>query len=250
MASTPHSQDQATAPAVLRSRHSRVPLWPLQFYHTALGKKAVMAVTAMVLLGYVLVHMLGNLKIYGGEEDLNHYGEWLRTIGQPALPHSGALWIMRILLIVCFALHIHAAFALTAMNRKARGTGYKGGRDYVSANFASLTMRWSGVIVLVFVIFHLMDLTWGNANPDFRSGEPYHNVVESLSRPGVAAFYVAANLFLGMQIFHGAWSMFQSLGWGMARFKQWRRYFAMAFAAVIVIGNISFPIAVMTGIVE
>lgn len=249
MTATPRPGGPGATP-VVHSRRAGLVFWPIEFYRSAIGKKAVMAVTGIVLLGYVLLHMVGNLKLYAGEADMNHYGEWLRTIGEPFVPHKGALWIMRGLLIAAFALHIHAATTLTLMNRRARPKGYEGGRKYDAANYASRTMRWSGVIVGFFVLFHLADLTWGNANPDFRSGEPYHNVVESFSNWPIAGVYIVANLLLGLHIYHGAWSMFQSLGLSLLRFKAWRRYFAAGFAAVIVIGNISFPIAVLAGIVD
>ena len=225
-------------------------VWVLEFYSSAIGKKAVMAVTGIILLGFVLVHMIGNLKIYQDAEHMNAYGEYLRTIGEPILPHTGFLWILRSVLILAFALHIHAAFSLTVMNRRARPQGYRGGRSYAAANYAARTMRWSGIIVGFFLIYHLMDLTWGVGGADFERGEPYQNLVNSFQREPVAIVYIIANILLGIHIFHGAWSLFQSLGWNNPRFNLWRRYFAVAFAAVIVVGNISFPIAVMTGIVE
>lgn len=226
-------------------------LWLLEFYSSAIGKKAVMAVTGLVLLSFVLVHMLGNLKLYYGEpQHLNEYGEYLRTIGEPILPHTGFLWILRGGLILSFILHIHAAFSLTIMNRKARPIGYKGGRSYSAANYAARTMRWSGIIVGFYLLFHLADLTWGTANPDFERGEPYQNMIASFDRPAVAIIYIVANILLGIHIFHGAWSLFQSLGWNNPRFNVWRRYFAVAFAAVIVVGNVSFPLAVMLGVVD
>ncbi|HZJ26100.1 MAG TPA: succinate dehydrogenase cytochrome b subunit [Acidimicrobiia bacterium] len=220
------------------------------FYRSALGKKAVMAVTGIALLGYVLVHMLGNLKLYLGMEDFDHYAEWLRTIGEPALPATAFLWIMRIGLLLAVVFHIHAAYALTRLNRKARPVRYQSHRDYIAANFASRTMRWTGVIVVLFVIFHLMDLTWGNANPDFVRGDTYDNIVHSFQRVPVAIFYIVANLALGLHIFHGAWSMFQSLGLNNPRFNLWRRYFAAGLAAVVTIGNVSFPLMVVTGVVK
>lgn len=223
--------------------------WPIAFYQTAVGKKWVMAVTGIILLGFVLVHMVGNLKMYLGETDLNKYGVALREIGGDLVPHTSILWAVRSLLILAFVLHIHAAATLTAMNRKARPVGYKGGRHYVAANYAARTMRMTGVIVLLYLLFHLMDLTWGNANPNFVHGEPYHNVVESFSRAPVAVVYIIANILLGIHIYHGAWSMFQSLGWNNPRINAARRWFATAFAALIVIGNVSMPIAVLTGVV-
>ena len=229
----------------------RRPLWLLEFYRSSLGKKYVMAVTGMVLMGYVLVHMIGNLKLYLGPEHLNEYSEWLRDVGEPALPHTGLLWIVRIILLVAFLLHIHAAYALTMVNRRARPRRrYRSKRDYVAATYASRTMRWSGVIVALFVVFHLMDLTWGNTSANFVAGDVYHNVVASFRRWPVAVVYIVANLALGLHLYHGAWSLFQSMGWNARRFNPWRRYFAVAFALVVAVGNVSFPIAVLTGVVS
>ncbi|HWB72697.1 MAG TPA: succinate dehydrogenase cytochrome b subunit [Egibacteraceae bacterium] len=228
---------------------SRRRLWLLELYRSALGKKYVMAVSGIVLMAYVLAHMVGNLKLYLGAEELNQYAEWLRDVGYPALPHSALLWTVRVVLLIAFVLHIHAAYALTVMNRRARPVGYQSSRDYVAASFAARTMRWTGVIVGLFVVFHLMDLTWGTANPQFVKADVYHNVVASFRRWPVALVYVVANVALGYHLFHGAWSLFQSLGWNQRRFNHWRRYFAVAFASVIVAGNVSFPLAVLAGIV-
>ena len=224
--------------------------WPLAFYSTAIGKKWVMAVTGIMLLGFVLAHMLGNLKLYLGMEELNHYGEALRDLGAPFFPHTTLLWVMRLGLIAAFALHIHAAATLTVMNRKARPVGYQAPRRYSAASYAARTMRISGVIVLAYLLFHLFDLTWGPANPEFARGYPYQNLVASLSRWPIAIFYIVANVLLGIHIYHGAWSMFQSLGVNNPNINRARRWFAQGFAALIVIGNVSFPIAILTGIVE
>ena len=240
----------ARGPKPLRQRRVRPRFWLLDFYGSALGKKAVMAVTGILLLGFVLAHMLGNLHLYQSPERMNEYGEYLRTIGSPILPRSGALWILRSGLILAFILHIHSAATLTLMNRQSRPVGYKGGRDYVAANYAARTMRWSGIIVGFYLVFHLMDLTWGVGGADFTRGEPYENLVASFQREPVAIVYIIANVLLGLHIYHGAWSLFQSLGWANPRFNHWRRGFAMIFAAIIVIGNVSFPVAVMTGLVE
>jgi succinate dehydrogenase / fumarate reductase cytochrome b subunit len=213
-------------------------------YSTAVGKKYAMAVSGVVLMGYVLLHMAGNLKFYFGVESLGTYSEWLREIGEPALPRATMLWAARILLLVAVAVHIHAAWALTRMNRRARPETYRSKRDYVAADFASRTMRWTGVIVGLFVIFHLLDLTWGTANPDFVAGQPYRNMVASFERVPVALIYVIANLALGLHLYHGAWSLFQSLGWVLPG----RRQFAVAFAVIVVVGNLTFPIAVVTGL--
>jgi succinate dehydrogenase / fumarate reductase cytochrome b subunit len=233
--------------------------WPLEFYRSAVGKKWVMAITGILLLGFVLAHMIGNLKVYIGylaEEgayEIDIYGEALRTLLFPILPHHVALWIVRIGLIVAFGLHIHAAATLTLMNRRARPVDYQGPREYLAADYASRTMRWSGVIVAAYLLWHLADFTWGMqpfAPDGWERGAVYANFIASFSRWPVAALYILANLLLGIHIFHGAWSMFQSLGVNHPRFNPWRRWFAQAFAAVIVVANVSFPVAVLAGIIE
>jgi succinate dehydrogenase / fumarate reductase, cytochrome b subunit len=223
--------------------------WPLAFYRTALGKKYVMAITGIAWMGYVLAHMAGNLKIYMGADDLNHYGEWLRELLVPFFPRTMTLWLMRTGLIVAILLHVHAALSLTRMNQRA-DVKYSSRRDFVAANFASRTMRWTGIIVGLFIVFHLADLTWGWANPDFIRGDIHHNMVESLSRVPVAAFYILATLALGVHLWHGGWSLFQSMGWNNPRFNRWRSWFAWGFAAIVVLGNLSFPIAILTGAVD
>ena len=237
----------AFGPPIPRPRRDGRPL--ANFWHSAIGKKWVMAITGIMLLGFVLAHMVGNLKLFLGAAHLNEYAEWLRTLGEPALPRTVVLWTMRIGLIAAFVFHIVAAAQLTRMNHQARPVKYQSHRDYVAANFASRTMRWTGVIVGLFLIFHLMDLTWGQANPHFVRGDVYDNVIASFERVPVAIIYIVANLALAFHIFHGAWSMFQSLGLNNPRFNSWRRSFAVAFAVVIAIGNISMPLAVVTGVV-
>lgn len=224
--------------------------WPLRFWRSAVGKKWVMAVTGIMMLGFVLGHMLGNLKMYLGPTQLNHYAEWLHTVGEPALPEDVFLWIMRTGLIVAVGLHIVSAAQLTAMNRRSRPVRYKSHRDYIAANFASRTMRWTGIIILLFLLWHLADLTFGWANPDFVKKNVYDNVVYSLERWPVALLYIVANVALAFHIFHGAWSMFQSLGINNPRWNSARKGFAAGFAALILIGNVSFPIAVLAGVVS
>ncbi len=248
---TATQQDLSSAPTpVVNGPARRRSFWPLELYRSAVGKKWVMAISGIVLLGFVLGHMVGNLKVYMGADDMNHYGEFLRELLVPLLPRTVFLWLVRFGLIAAFVLHIHAAYSLTRMNQRARPDDYAGGRDYVAADFASRTMRWTGIIVGLYLVFHLADLTWGTANTSYVRGDTYGNLVASFDRPVVAIVYVVANLALGVHIFHGAWSMFQSLGLNNPRFNAWRRRFAQGFAAVIVVGNVSFPIAVMTGAIE
>jgi succinate dehydrogenase / fumarate reductase, cytochrome b subunit len=242
----------ARGPAKPASRAKRKAPFPVEFYRSAVGKKYVMAITGIVLMGYVFAHMVGNLKMYQGMADFDAYAEFLRRLAYPLLPKYGAIWLLRGALIVAVVLHIHAAYALTRMNQGARTVKYQSQRDYIAANFASRSMRWTGIIVGLFIIWHLLDLTVGAgfANPDFASGAAYQNTVASLSRIPIGIFYVVANLALGVHLFHGAWSLFQSMGWNNPRFNVWRRNFAAGFAAIIVIGNVSFPVAIMTGIVS
>jgi succinate dehydrogenase / fumarate reductase, cytochrome b subunit len=217
----------------------------LRFYRTAVGKKWVMAITGIALMLFVLVHLIGNIKLFLSKEEINLYGEALRDMPGHLLPRTWLLWTIRTGLIASFFFHIHAAYGLTVINRRARPTRYQSKRDYVAADFASRTMRWTGIIVLAFVAFHLADLTWGAANGShFVRGDPYDNLVYSFRRPVVAIAYVIANLALGIHIYHGAWSLFQSLGVNNPRYNKARTRFAQAFAAVVVVGNVSFPIAV------
>jgi len=225
----------------------------VDLYKSSVGKKWIMALTGIMLMGFVLFHMIGNLKMYLGAEDFNHYAEFLRQLLVPIIPPTGVLWILRIGLIAAFALHIQSAYALTRINRKARPVNYKSPRDYVAVNWAARTMRWSGIIVGLFLLWHLADLTWGWANPDFVNGNPYENVATSLDRAPVAALYIIANIALGVHLYHGAWSIFQSLGSMSARFNPRhnpiRRGFAAGFAILVAGVNITFPIAVLTGVV-
>jgi succinate dehydrogenase / fumarate reductase cytochrome b subunit len=224
--------------------------WPLNLYQTAVGKKWVMAVTGVMGMGFLFVHMLGNLKLYLGATAVNNYAEGLRTFGEPFAPYSTVLDALRAVLALAIVVHIHAAFTLWRMNRRAQPVGYQSKRDYIAASWASRTMKWTGPIVVLFIAFHLLDLTWGVTNPNFIAGDVYHNVVVSFERVPVAALYVVANLALGVHLFHGAWSLFQSLGVNSPRYNRARRVFAFLFTLAIIGPNVSFPLAVQLGIVR
>jgi succinate dehydrogenase / fumarate reductase cytochrome b subunit len=226
----------------------------LDLYSTAVGKKYVMGLTGIAMMGFVFFHMIGNLKMYQGAEAFDSYAAFLKKLLYPLAPKESVLWILRGGLVTMLLLHLHAAFSLTVLNRTARPVKYQSKRDYQIATFASRSMRWSGIIVLAFLVWHLLDLTFGVTNTVGTSGEfvradVYDNVVRSFDRIPVAIFYVVANILLGIHLFHGAWSIFQSLGWNNPRFNTWRRAFATGFAALVVVGNVSFPIAVMAGVV-
>jgi succinate dehydrogenase / fumarate reductase cytochrome b subunit len=229
------------------------------FYADSLGKKAVMAVSGIVLFGFVLVHMLGNLKMYLGPDHYNHYAAWLREVGTPALPESGLLWIFRVVLLAAVGLHMLSAWQVTRQSWSARPQRYSK-KNYVQADYAARTMRWGGVIIAFFVAYHLLHLTWGTVHPGFQHPEvmadgttryfTYSNVVSGFSQWPVALIYMVANVILGFHLYHGLWSLFQTMGWNHPRFNAWRRHFATAFAFIVTAGNVSFPIAVLTGIVS
>lgn len=225
--------------------------WLGPFFTSDIGMKWMMALTGAGLLAYVLVHMIGNIKIYLGAEDLDHYAEALRTLLYPIVPESGVLWIFRIGLLSMFGIHIWSAIVLATRNWKARGTiRYEAKRQYVAANYASRTMLWGGIIIFLFILFHIADLTLGSANPDYVAGSVYNNVIYSFGRWWVALIYVTAQIALAFHIYHGAWSLFQSLGMSNPRYDEWRRWLAVVFALAILIGNSSIPIAVQFGLLQ
>jgi succinate dehydrogenase / fumarate reductase cytochrome b subunit len=223
---------------------------PAHLWQSSVGKKAVMAVTGVILFLFVVAHMVGNFKIFLGPRHFDEYSDFLRTIGSPALGRSRYLWIQRTGLVAAVVLHMTAAYQLTMMSRRARPVRYVHA-DHVASTYAARTMRWGGVIIILFVIFHLLDLTTGAANPDFVHGQPYHNVVESFSRWYVSLFYIAAVVALGQHLYHGIWSMCQTLGLRLAgEAEPILRRIAGVTAVVITLGFVSVPVAVMTGIVD
>lgn len=222
----------------------------IDFWRSAVGKKWVMALTGIGLMGFVFAHMFGNLKMFLGRTEFDHYAEGLRSLFSPIIPHTWALWALRIGLIVMFALHIIAAAQLTAMNRRSRPIRYQSPRDYIAANFAARTMRWTGVIVLLYLLFHLADLTWGWVNPDFVRGAAYDNLVASLEQWPVAIIYLVGNIALGIHLFHGAWSMFQSMGINSPRYNGVRKAFAAGFVIVTIGMNCAFVVAIQAGVVS
>ena len=240
--------------------NSKRPLpFPLNLYQSAIGRKWVMAWTGIGLLGFVIVHMIGNLHLYEGPSRMYEYAETLRDLGGGLLPRTLVLWIMRIGLLAMFLVHLHSAYTLTERSRRASERAglvsgakkYASKRDYIAANYASRTMRWTGPIVGLYVLFHLADLTWGWWLGDaYVRGDPYHNVVESLSSIPVAILYVVANAALAVHIFHGTWSMFQSLGVNSPRYGGLRRNLATVLAGVVLVGNLSFPVLVQAGLVD
>jgi len=212
------------------------------FYSSTVGKKAVMAVSGAVLFLFVLGHLAGNLQIYEGPEKLNAYSRFLHSM-------PGLLWGARITLLAMVSLHIWSALQLALRNWDARPTGYAR-RKATNSSYASRTMYWSGPIILAFVIYHLLDFTFGTVNPNFQEGNVYANVVASFRVIPIAAFYIFAMLLLCLHLYHGLWSVFQSLGFYQPRYTPALQRAAATIAILIAAGNISIPISVMTGLVR
>ena len=218
----------------------------LTLYDTTIGKKAVMAVTGLMLLGFVIGHMLGNLQVYLGPQQLNGYAEKLHSLGP-------LLWMVRVVLLTAFVIHIWSALALIWVSWKARDRGYRR-REYIATGYAARTMKYSGPLVLLFVGYHLVHFTYPGVAMDVgyqhSATDVYANVVGGFSVPLVSALYVAAQAVLGLHLYHGAWSLLQTLGLSHPRYDEWLRGLARAVAVVVVIGNISIPLAVLAGLVR
>lgn len=215
-------------------------------YRTSVGKKIAMAVSGIPLIGFVIVHMAGNLKVYQGREAFNHYAEGLRVFGAPFFAQGQVLWLLRIALLAAVLVHIAAAAQLFLQSRRARRVGYRR-FDSLAFSYASRTMVWGGLIILGFVVYHLMHFTFGNAHPDFVPGDAYHNFVTGFRVLPVSLAYIAAMIPLGLHLYHGTWSVFQTLGANHPRYNRYRRPLAALVAITVVLGNVSFPVAVLLG---
>jgi len=213
-----------------------------RFYDSSIGKKAVMAVTGLVLFGFLILHMLGNLQVFLGREVMNHYAETLH--GNP-----GLLWVARVVLLVSVVLHTWAAIQLTAVKTAARPVAYvKPGN--VQGSTGSRTMMLSGPVIALFVIGHLLHFTTGTIHPQFVELHAYENVITGFANPIAAGLYIVAMILVGFHLSHGIWSMFQSIGFSHPRYTPLIRKFAGVFSWILIAGFISVPIAVLAGIVR
>ncbi|MFD5427537.1 succinate dehydrogenase [Streptomyces sp. NPDC127084] len=217
-------------------------------WRSTVGKKTVMAVTGLIMLGYLVVHMLGNLKIFFGRDEFNGYARWLRTLGEPLLHYEWALWGVRVVLLAAVVLHAVSAYQLSRRDLRARPANYVHRRP--RASYATRTMRWGGIILGLFVVWHLLDLTTLTVNENAQHGRPYENVVASFSTWYGDTIYVTAMLALGLHIRHGFWSAAQTLGAGNASRDRVLKTAADVLALVLTAGFVSVPVAVMTGLVN
>ena len=221
-----------------------LPPGSLRFWQTTVGKKAVMAVTGVILFGFVVGHLAGNLQIYEGPKKLNDYAALLRM-------HPGLLWSARITLLASVFLHIWSAYVLWVGHREARPIGYVK-KVNENSSYASRTMYWSGPIVLAFVIFHLLNLTFGAVHPGgaFVERDVYSNVVTGFQFWPVSAFYIVAMILLCLHLYHGLWSVFNTLGFSHPVYTTWIKRIAKLIAILIAAGNISIPVAVLAGFIK
>ena len=216
-----------------------MPVILLRFWQSTIGKKVVMAVTGIIGILFVIGHMLGNLTMFKGQEAMYDYAMLLRT----SMP---LLWAARIGLIAAVVLHALAAYQLTMMSRAARPTAYAERRPQVTT-FAARTIRWGGVLLLVFIVFHLLQLTVGVLHPDFTHLDPYNNVRIGLANPLVAGFYVLAMAALGLHLYHGTWAVVRTLGLARPSTQPLKRRLALAIACIVVAGFTVIPIAALLG---
>lgn len=218
-------------------------------WRSSIGKKSVMAVTGFLMLLFLLVHMLGNLKIFFGAEDFNSYADFLRRIGEPVLHYSWYLWVQRVVLVVALVLHIVTAYQLSRRDLRARPTKYAH-KGRARASYATSTMRYGGVILGLFIIWHILDLTVGVLNPDYRAHHPYQNVVADFGVWYVDIIYIVAMIALLLHIYHGFWSAAQTLGANRPNRDRALKVTARVLAVVIGVGFLIVPVSVMTGLVS
>ncbi|MFH8368363.1 succinate dehydrogenase [Streptomyces sp. NPDC018031] len=233
----------------LATRTDRRPSMARTFWDSTVGKKIVMAVTGGIMILYLVVHMVANVKIFFGPDEMNEYGHWLRVMGAPVLHHMWGLWIARVVLLTAVILHAVSAYQLSRRDLRARPQKYAHRRARTS--YATRTMRWGGVILGLFIVWHVLDLTAGTVHSGgFEDGRPYQNVVDTFSTWYGNVIYIVAMLAVGMHVRHGFWSAAQTLGAGSRTRDRALKTVANLLALALTVGFISVPVGVMTGVVS
>ena len=219
-------------------------------YQTSIGKKVLMAASGLYLVVWVIGHMLGNLKVWLSSKEIDSYSAFLRRMGEPVFPHSWLLWIIRFLLFAALVVHVYLAIDLSIRSHRARQVRYH--HPEVQADLPAVTMRWGGIAVGLFIVFHLANLTWGWIHPGYTyvRGSVYHNVVGSFNQWWLVVLYVAAMFALAMHLYHGTWSMFQTFGVNNHRWDPIIRRGATAVAVIVFCGFISVPLGVLGGVIS
>ncbi|MEJ7808969.1 MAG: succinate dehydrogenase cytochrome b subunit [Gemmatimonadaceae bacterium] len=212
------------------------------FWGSTIGKKVVMAVSGLIMVGFVVGHVFGNLLVFRGAEQMNHYAAFLKSTG-------GLLWAVRGVLLASLVLHVVAAVQLTAAQRAARPAAYHR-RDPQVSTIASRTIRWGGGLLLAFIIFHLLHFTLGTVHPRFSETDVYSNIVVGFSDWRVSAFYILAMAGLGLHLYHGAWSSLRTLGLHRASAAPLKRRLVLLLAVAVWLGFTAIPVAVLAGLVR
>lgn len=237
-----------TAPSATTDSHTRAAEAPLRrsvvarFWNSSIGKKAVMAVTGLMMIAFLIGHMLGNLQVFAGSSAINGYAAKLRELGP-------LLWLVRVGLLVALVLHVVAAFQLTRRGQTARPVDYAA-RDPQASTFAARTIRWGGVLLLVFIVLHLLHLTFGTIHPAFDAKDIYGNLIAGFDIWWVAVLYVLAMIGLGLHLYHGTWSSIRTLGLTRPSMNPFRRRAAAVLAWVLYLGFSIVPIAVIAGLIR
>jgi succinate dehydrogenase / fumarate reductase, cytochrome b subunit len=218
----------------------------ITFYESTIGKKVTMAVTGLIGFGFLVGHMLGHLIAFKGAEPYNAYAHFLKNSG-------GLLWGTRLVLLVAIALHVHCVFALWGRNNEARPRSYYQRKD-LATNYAALTMRYGGLVLLLFIVYHLAQFTWGieavTGGIPYDPENPYNNMVIGFQSPVISGFYILAMAALGMHLYHGIWSLTQTLGADHPKYNALRQQAAIAATLVVVLGFVSVPVSVLSGVLE
>ncbi|WP_326599538.1 succinate dehydrogenase cytochrome b subunit [Streptomyces sp. NBC_01803] len=239
----------ATRPRTTRTtRTDRRPTTVGRLWQSTIGKKTVMAVSGAIMLLYLIAHMIGNLKVFFGPDDMNEYAHWLRTLGDPVLHHEWFLWILRAVLLTAVVAHGWAAWRLSRLDNAARPVKYVHRR--ARSGYATRTMRWGGVVLALFIVWHILDLTTGTVNPNGESGRPYQNIVATFDTWYGNAIYAVAMIAVGLHIQHGFYSAAQTLGAGSRTRDRALKATGNGLALVLTVGFLSVPFGVMTGIVK
>lgn len=212
-------------------------------WDSSAGKKAIMAVSGLIWVAYLITHMLANLLVFQGPGKINAYSAFLHGTG-------GALWAARLVLIVALVLHVVAAVQLAARRQEARPLGYAGGYDPQVSTIAARTLRWGGALILLFLVYHILHFTVGTAHPGFVEGNPYHNVATGFRNIFVVALYLVVMALVGLHLYHGVWSSGRSLGLSPPSANPLRRTAALVLALLIWLGFSLIPIAVYAGVVR
>jgi succinate dehydrogenase / fumarate reductase cytochrome b subunit len=213
------------------------------FWDSSVGKKAVMGVTGLILVAYLLTHVLANLLVFEGPTRINAYATMLHETG-------AALWGARLVLLVAVILHIVAAVQLTRRRQAARPIAYAAGRAPQVSTLASRTIRWGGALILVFLVYHILHFTTGTLHPDFVALNPHHNVTTGLRNPLVALVYLIAMVAVGLHLYHGIWSSGRSLGLSAPSPQPLKRRVAAIVAAFVWLGFSAIVVAVVAGWVK